>query len=99
MLRPLQLFDLNDDVLLLICAAVRDLIELDLSIASRYVPRPCLEKATPLKNLSLTGKHIRELCLPYLFSCIGLHSQVADPWFNALRRIDEWNSAHAKYAR
>ncbi|KAI0347449.1 hypothetical protein BDW22DRAFT_1351888 [Trametopsis cervina] len=94
MQHPLQLLDLNDDVLLLICAAVRDLTEPDPSI----VPRPWLKKANPMKNLSLTCKHIRELCLPYLFSCLRLHSQVADPWSNALRRIDEWNSAHAKYA-
>ncbi|KAI0347711.1 hypothetical protein BDW22DRAFT_1349770 [Trametopsis cervina] len=98
MQQPLQLLKLNDDVLALVCAAVRDLIEVDLSITSRYIMH--LEgqvSETPLKNLSLTCKHIRELCLPYLFSSLVLYSRVDNSWFEALRRIEEWNRAHAKY--
>ncbi|KAI0347702.1 hypothetical protein BDW22DRAFT_11280 [Trametopsis cervina] len=84
---------LNDDVLLLICAALQ---QLTLKIQTS---RDSLTTTVYLKVLSLTCKRLRALCIPQLFESITLCCGPESTWADALARLEAWDPAIGRYAR
>ncbi|KAI0337389.1 hypothetical protein BDW22DRAFT_1364156 [Trametopsis cervina] len=86
----------NDDVLALICAAVKQSQNSgrvwDWNDSDHI-------SLSPLNALSLTCRRVRAQCVPYLFQQITLCCVADHPWARAIEMLSDWNPAHSAYVR
>ncbi|KAI0814752.1 hypothetical protein BC629DRAFT_810924 [Irpex lacteus] len=84
---------LDDDVLILICSSLCDVIR------EETQKKWFTQVEASLLPLSVTCKHFRALCIPIIFRTFSLECCSNDPWIDAWKKLDSWNTDYSPFVR